>query len=158
MANRGSVQLVPVQLMPMIDVPFHIVTIYLIGTLSPLTVRRNRCILTIVDCAIPYPEAIPLSSATTDLVAEALLSIFTRAGFPTEVLSDNGPQFASSVMSEVAKRMSIHQVHSTPYHHMAKRLVEGFKDKTMLIRMCPERHREWDRYLEPLLLAYRESL
>ena len=39
--NRGSVKLAQVQLMPMIDIPFYVVAIYLIGTLSPITDRRN---------------------------------------------------------------------------------------------------------------------
>ena len=134
----------PVQLMPMIDVPFHNVTIDLISSLSPLTDRRNQWILTLVDCAARYAEAIPLSSTTTGVVPEALLSIFTMVGFPTEVLNDNGPQFVSSVMSEVSRLMSIHQVHSTPYRPMVNGVVERFNGtlKEMLIRMCAQRTRD----------------
>ena len=145
--------------MPIIDIPFQKVAIDLIGPLSPLSKRRNRWILTVVDCATRYPEAIALSSTTTEDVAEALLSIFSRVGFPKEVLSDNGPQFVSGVMREVARLMSIEQVHSSPYHPMANGLVERFNGtlKKMLVRMCAERPSDWDRYLEPLLFAYREA-
>ena len=117
-----------VQLMPMIDVPFHNVTNDLISSVSPLTDRRNQWILTLVDCATRYAEAIPLSSTTTEVVAEALLSIFTRVGFPNEVLNGNCPQFVSSVMSEVSRLMSVHQVHSIPYRPMVNGLVERFND------------------------------
>ena len=103
-----SVKMTPMQLMPMNNVPFHVVAIDLLGPLSPLTDRRNRWIPTLVDCATRCPEAIPLSSSTTEVVAEALRSILTRAGFQTEVLNDNDPQFVSSVMSEVPRLMSIH--------------------------------------------------
>ena len=145
--------------MPIIDIPFQKVAIDPIGPLSPLSKRRNRWILTVVDCATRYPEAIALSSTTTEDVPEALLSIFSRVGFPKEVLSDNGPQFVSGVMREVARLMSIEQVHSSPYHPMANWLVERFNGtlKKMLVRMCAERPSDWDRYLEPLLFAYREA-
>ena len=81
------------------------------------------------------------------------------SGFPNEVLIDNGPQFVSSVMSELARLTSIHQVHSTPYQPMSNGLVKRFNTtlKNMLVRMCTERTRDWDRYLEPLLFAYRET-
>ena len=130
--------MVPVQLMPMIDIHFLKVAIDLMGPLSPLTDRTNRWILTLVDCATQYPEAIPLLSTTTEVVAEALHSRFTRVGFPNEVFSYNGPKFVSSVMSEVARLMTIHQVHFTPYHPMANGPVERFNctSKKMLIRMC----------------------
>ena len=92
-----------VQLMPMVDVPFHNVTIDLISSVSPLTDRRNQWILTLVDCATRYAEAIPLSSTTTEVVAEALLSIFTRVGFPNEVLNGNGPQFVLCIYHNIGK-------------------------------------------------------
>ena len=75
------------------------------------------------------------------------------------MLSDNGPQFVSGVTREVARLMSIEQVHSSPYHPMANGLVERFNGtpKKMLVRMCAEHPSDWDRYLEPLLFAYREA-
>ena len=91
--SEGSVRRVPVQITPLVEVPFHKVAIDIIGPLAPPTDRKHRWILTLVDCATRYPEAIPLSSTTTEAVAEALLSIFARVGVPAEVLSDNGPQF-----------------------------------------------------------------
>ena len=156
--DRGGVRKVPLQCPPVVEVPFQKVAIDLIGPLAPPSERKHRWILTLVDCATRYPEAIPLVSTTTEAVAEALLSIFTRVGFPLEVLSDNGPQFVSDLMKEVARLMSIKMIHSSPYHPMANGLVEKFNGtlKNMLIRLCAERPRDWDRYLEPLLFAYRE--
>ena len=52
----------------------------------------------------------------TETIAKTLLGIFSRVGFPKEILSDNGPQFVSSVMKEVARFASMIQIHSSPYH------------------------------------------
>ena len=62
-------------------------------------------------------------------------------------------------MNEVARLLYIHQVQSFPYHPMANGLVEKWNGtlKRMLRRMCSERPRYWDRYLEPLMFAYREA-
>ena len=65
------------------------------GPLSPVTDRGNRYILTLVDFSTRYPEAIALRSIDTAVVAEALLSIFSRVGFPSQVLCDNGSMFTS---------------------------------------------------------------
>ena len=83
---------------------------------------------------------------------------FSRVGFPQEILSDYGTQFVSSVMQGNARLISVKQLFSSPYHSMANGLCEKFNGtlKKMLVRLCNEQPREWDRYLEPLLFAYRE--
>ena len=68
--------------MPRIDVPFKRIATDLIGPLKPVTYSKNRFILTVVDYATRYPEAIPLVSIDTETVAEALVSIFSRVGVP----------------------------------------------------------------------------
>ena len=156
--NAGSAKKVPLQLMPLIDVPFAKVAIDLIGPLSPATDRKHRWVLTLVDCATRYPEAVALTSTTTEAVADALIGIFSRVGVPKVILSDNGPQFVSGLMKEVARLMAVEWTNSSPYHPQANGLVERFNGtlKKMLIRLSSERPRDWDRYLEPLLFAYRE--
>ena len=156
--NKGSVKKAPVQEVPLVHLPFQKVAIDLIGPLSPASNRNHRWVLTLVDYATRYPEAVALVKIDTETVAEALLGIFARVGFPQEILSDNGTQFVSHVMQEVARLISVKQLFSSPYHPMANGLCERFNGtlKKMLLRLCSEQPREWDRYLEPLLFAYRE--
>ena len=61
-------------------------------------------------------------------------------------------------MKEVERLLSLKQVATTPYHPICNGLVERFNGslKSMLKKLCKERPREWDRYLCPLLFAYRE--
>ena len=77
--------------------------------------RGNRYILTMVDYATRYPEAVPLKDIQTETVAEALVNMFTRVCVPNEILSDQGSQFLSAVMKEVRRLLSVKQLVTMPY-------------------------------------------
>jgi len=155
---KGKVIKVPLGTMPIIETPFKRIGIDLVGPIAPVSERGYRYILTMVDYATRYPEAIPLRHISTEDVAEALLSIYSRVGFPDEVLSDLGTQFTSAVMTEINRLLSIKCLHSTPYHPICNGLVEKMNGvlKQMLKRLTVEKPRDWDRYINPLLFAYRE--
>ena len=156
--NKGSVPKVPLQKMPLIDMPFKRVAIDLIGPISPPSEEGHRYILTLVDYATRYPEAVPLKNIDTETVAEALVDFFSRLGIPEEILSDLGTQFVSDCMKEVTRLLSIKQLTTTPYHPMCNGMTEKFNGtlKTTLKRLCSEQPRQWHRYINPLLFAYRE--
>ena len=61
-------------------------------------------------------------------------------------------------MSEVSRLISLKQLTTTPYHPMCNSLCERFNGtlKQMIKRMCAERPRDWDKYLNSALFAYRE--
>ena len=155
---KGRVAPAPLQEQPLIDVPFSRVAIDLVGPITPASGRGHRWILTLVDIATRYPDAIPLKSITTEAVAESLVDIFSRVGIPDEILSDNGSQFTSDVMREVSRLLSVAQLHSSIYHPMTNGLVERFNGtlKNMLKRLMSERPSDWDRYINAALFAYRE--
>ena len=155
---KGRVCKVPLGKMPIVGEPFQRVAVDLVGPITPSTERGNRYILTLVDYATRYPEAIALANIDTSTVAEALLTIYSRIGFPEEVLSDMGTQFTSGLMREICRLISVRQLTSTPYHPMCNGLVERFNGtlKTILKRLSAERPKDWDRYLPAVLFAYRE--
>jgi len=157
--SKGRVSKVPLGKMPVIETPFKRVAVDLIGEIFPASSRGHRHILTVVDYATRYPEAIALKSISTVAIAEALVSIFSHVGIPEEILSDQGSQFTSTVMKEVGRLLSMKQLTTTPYHPQCNGLVERFNGtlKTMLKRMCAEKPKDWDRYLDPVLFAYREA-
>ena len=144
---------------PFIEVPFQRLAVDIVGLIFPKTDKGNKIIVTMVDNATRYLEAVPLPSIKTTQVAEALVDIFTGAGILREILTDQGSQFTSDVMREVGRLLSIKQLKTTPYHPSCNGLVERFNGtlKQMLKRMCSERPRDWDRYVAPLLIAYREA-
>ena len=157
--KKSSVSKAPLHSVPVVGNPFEKVAIDLIGPIFPVSSRGNRWILTLIDYATRYPEAIALKSTDTETVAEALLDIFSRVGVPNSIVSDNGPQFVSNIMKEVSRLLSIETIHSSPYHPQGNGLVERLNGtlKSMLRRMCAEKPKDWDRFLQPLMFAYREA-
>ena len=156
---KGSVPRVPVGDMPLIDMPFRRVAVDLVGPISPPSEKGHRYILTLVDYATRYPEAVPLKNIETETMAEALMDRYSRLGIPEEVLSDLGTQFVSKCMDKVSRLLSIKRLTTTTYHPICNGLVERFNDtlKKMLRRLCNEQPRQWHRFVNPLLFAYREA-
>ena len=112
------------------DVPFHRVAVDLIGPITPVSDNGNRNILTIVDFATKYPEAVALPRIETKRVAEDLLDVFSRVVFPTEILSDNGkpiylrPHEGSLYDEEVCMLILLKQLFTTPYNPKCNVLCE----------------------------------
>ncbi|KAL7631477.1 UNVERIFIED_CONTAM: hypothetical protein RMT77_018226 [Armadillidium vulgare] len=156
---KGRVTKTPLTPIPMIDQPFRRIAVDIIGPIKPPSDEGHRYILTLVDYATRYPEAVPLKQITTQAVAEALVDIYCRLGIPDEILTDLGTQFTSKCMMEISNLLKIKQLNTTPYHPMCNGLVEKFNGtlKTMLKRLCREQPNKWHKFLGPLLFAYREA-
>ena len=93
--------------MPITDVPLKKVAVDLMGPISPPSDGGHRYILTLVDYATRYPEAILLKNSDAKTVAEALVDIYSRVGILEEVLSDSGRQFVSDCMKKVSRLLNI---------------------------------------------------
>ena len=157
--QKGRIPKAALEEMPIIDVPFQRIAIDIVGPINPISERKNRYILTIVDFATRYPEAVALPSIESERVAEALLEVYSRMGFPSEVLSDMGSNFTSDIIKEVSRLISVKQLTTSPYHPICNGLCERFNGtlKQILKRLCSERPQDWDRYLPAILFAYREA-
>ena len=160
MVVKGRQGKAPMQRMPIIGEPFRRVAVDLVGPITPSSERGHKYILTVMDYATRYPEAESLKAIDTITVAEALISIFCRIGFPEEMLTDRGSQFMSEVLKEVNRLLSLKHLKTTAWHPMCNGLVERFNGtlKTILKRLCAECPKQWDRYLPAVLFAYRSSI
>ena len=108
MIVKGTIPRAPLGKMPLIDRPFkkegccgpH-------QSDTPPSDYGRRFVLTLVDYATRYPEAVPLKSVSTEEVAEASVNTYSRLGLPEEILTDMGKQFTSEFMCEVSRLLSI---------------------------------------------------
>ena len=66
-----------------------------------------------------FPEVIKLTNNTSAGVISALKSLFARYGIPEELVSDNGPQYASQEFSDFAKQYNLQHTTSSPHCHKA---------------------------------------
>lgn len=110
--QRGAKSKAPLMPLPVVEEPFRRVAIDIVGPLRK-TKRRHKYILTVMDFATRFPEAIPLRRIDASSVADALLAVFTRLGFPDEILSDQGSNFMSKLMKHVLELLHIHLLHTT---------------------------------------------
>ncbi|GFO17662.1 Pol polyprotein [Plakobranchus ocellatus] len=90
------------------------VAIDIIGSNNPSSKEGHRFILTFVEYATRYAEAVPLQKIDAETVAE--MEIYSRLGVPKEMLSDSRTQFMSDYMREVCRRLGIKQKMTTPSH------------------------------------------
>ena len=92
-------------------------------------------------------------------MAEALSDMYSRVGVPDEVLSDLGTQFTSDCMKEESRLLSIKRLLRFSYHPACYGLVEKFRGtmKRKVTGLCHEQPRQWHRFINPLLFAYREA-
>lgn len=87
------------------------------------------------------------------------LQILSRVAIPNDILSDMGKQFTSDLMHEVNRLLSVSQLTTSPYNPACNGLVEKFNGSlnNILKKLCAEKPKQWDRYIDPLLFAYREA-
>ena len=147
------------QPLPVIDQPFKRVGVDLVGPMKPASSRGHTHMVTMIDYATRYADALPLKSIRAKAVAEALFTMWSRVGVPEEVLTDRGSQFEGELMAEVNKLLSVHHLKTTPYHPQTNGLVERWHRslKTMLKKSCEDNPKDWDRYIPAVLFAYREA-
>ncbi|XP_052080712.1 uncharacterized protein LOC127718696 [Mytilus californianus] len=156
-STKGKSAKVPLVSIPSIDVPFRRIAIDFVGPL-PVTERKNRYILVIVDCSTRYPEAVALRSQDAETVVDSLMEVFSRVGFPEELLSDQGSNFKSSLMLEVCRLLTVEKKVSSVYHPQTNGMCEKFNGvlKRMLKAYASLEPKTWDKYLVYVLFAYRE--
>ncbi|XP_068250341.1 uncharacterized protein [Palaemon carinicauda] len=154
----GKVKKAQMVKLPVISTPFYRVAIDLVGPISPPSEAGHRYILTMVDYASSFPDAVALKNITSEDIAEALISIFSRVGVPKEILSDRGPQFRSELMLQVHKLLGVKPLFSTPYHPTANGRIERQHQilNSILKKICELKHNQWHRFIPAALFAMRE--
>lgn len=151
-----GVKKAPLYPLPIIDVPFKRVGMDLVGPLTP-SARGHKYLLVIVDYASRYPEAFPLTTMTTPAIAKAMINLFSRVGFPTEILTDQGTPFMSRLMAQMCEILGIQRLRTSVYHPQTDGLVERYNKtiKNMLRKVISETGRDWDQKLPLILFAIR---
>ena len=129
----------------------------LVGPL-PQSRAGNKYVLVICDYATRYPEAIPLRCIDAEHIPEELIKVFSRVGVPKEILTDQGSNFTSQLLTEVYRLLHTQPIRTSPYYPQTDGLVERFNQtlKAMLRKTADEEGKDWDKWVPYLLFAYRE--
>ena len=113
------------RVMPLIGQSFNRVAIDLVGRIAPACDKGHRYILTLVDYATRYLEAVPLKNIDTETVTETLIDIYSWVGVLEEVFRDLKMQFALNCMKKVSRLLSIRQL-TSPHNTVCSGLVKKF--------------------------------
>ena len=74
-------------------------------------------ILTTIDYFTKWAEAVPLKHLTNDQVSSFLENnIFSRFGLPLEIITDNGPAFISTKLTQFLAKLGVKNFTSSAYY------------------------------------------
>jgi len=93
---------------------------------GPFPVAKGgfKFLLTCVDLATRWPEAVPIRVGTARVIIDKLVEIFTHNGFPKVLVSDNGAQFVGRTFTKWLSQNGISHTKSSPYHPQGNGVVE----------------------------------
>ena len=70
-------------------------------------------------------------------------------GIPDEILTDQGSNFTSQLLTEIYRMLHVHPIKTTPYHPQTDGLVERFNKtlKSMLRKVVSKEGKDWDQLI-----------
>ena len=151
--SKQNPKVLPMQEREVVSVPSERICVDLVGPF-PTAKGGYQHLLTYIDMATRWPEAIALRKTTTRIVIGQLKLIFSRNGFPTTIVSDNGAQFTSDLFRKFLKEKGITHVKSSPYHPQGNGVVERMhRTLTSVISRCVDKKGNWAQVV-PMCLYF----
>ncbi|GFX78107.1 hypothetical protein TNCV_5134551 [Trichonephila clavipes] len=137
----------PLKLVPIIWEVFSKINIDAVRPL-PVSTKQNRYLITSICVASKYPEAIPVESITSPNVIDALLSIFSRIGFPREIQSDLATSFTSELTTTFFNTFGIKVTRSSVSHPQTNAVERVHRTiKHVIKALCVKSGEDWERVL-----------
>lgn len=118
----------------------------------------GKSFLLAIDAHSKWGEVYEMSSTTAFKTIEVLRQMFAAYGLPSQIVTDNGPQFVSEEFASFMKANGVKHTRCTPYHPAsngeAERFVRTFKESMKASRYegMTLSHR-----LQNFLLLYRST-
>ena len=80
--------------------------------------------LLVADYYTKFPFVRKMKSTTSQAVIEEMKSVFGEHGIPEKVVTDNGPQYASSTFAQFSKEWNFNHVTSSPTNAQSNGFIE----------------------------------
>ena len=124
---------------------------------GPLPISKGHSyIMVVVDRFTRFFQAIPLSGITAEECVDAFIRHWVSwFGCPTDIYSDRGRQFTSSLWADMCCHLGAKTHQSTAYHPQAQGLVERLNRTLKTSLKCHENPSEWFDQLPWTVLALR---
>lgn len=131
----------------------------IIGPLPPSD--GKRFCLTIMDRATGWPEAIPLTTISAEVIGRVFYEKWiSRFGIPIRITTDQGRQFESQLFQQLTKLLGIQRIRTTAYHPQSNGMLERWHRsfKASLMSHLLDTAAGWTKYLPTVLLGLRATL
>jgi transposase InsO family protein len=123
--------------------------------------KGHRYILVMIDQFTKWVELAPLVEQTAENVTHALIQDFIcRMGCASEIFSDQGRNFESSLFHEICAMFQMAKQRTTPYRPSSNGQVERVNREILFkIRAyLDDKQRDWDQYLPFIAMALRATV
>ena len=140
--------------------PMQLVATDIVGPF-PVSSSGNSYILVAADYFTRWIEAYPIPCQEAPVVTRKLVDgMFCRFSPPEQLLSDQGRQFESQLLTEVCKLLGIQKSRTTSYHPQCDGLVERW-NRTLLQSLATsvsDHPENWDEFVTKICFAYNTSV
>lgn len=150
----------PMELTTTSSTPFEKISVDIVGPL-PLTENGNRFILTLQDDLTKFSQAYPIPNHESKTIANIIVTEFIcKFGIPKSILSDQGPDFTSALMKDIAKLFRIKQINCSAYHPQSNGALERSHCTLAdyLKHFVNDKQTDWDRWVDFAMFSYNTSV
>lgn len=139
--------------------PFEKLFIDVVGPL-PRTLDGNAYILTMQDDLTKFSVAEAMANHKTNTVAYHFVTSWVCLhGISKSIVSDQGTEFLSKVMTETCKLLKINKLNTSPYHTQANGAIER-SHRTLgeyLRHYVDKNQANWDTYIPYAMFVFNSS-
>ena len=148
----------PLVKVPHLPEPFTTIQVDVVGPLKK-SKRGNEYLLTMVDVASRYVNAVPLRRVTAEAVCRNLMVFFSCFGMPCKVQTDGASYFCGRIFDDFCRSLGIKHTVSSPYHPQSQGAVERSHQtmKSILRKFALQFESDWDDNLPYVLFVLRDS-
>ena len=135
--------------------PFELVTIDIIGLISPESKTGNKYVLVMICHNSKYADITSMKTQTAQKVALHVFNLICRHACPKRILTDQGKCFEAELFKELLSLLDIAKSRTIPYHPECNGNIERFNRtlESMIRCFIEENLEDWDELLAPLLFA-----
>ena len=122
----------------------------------PKTKNGHEYILTMQDQLSKYCIAVPLKDTLATTIADSFVKRFICTfGTPRVIITDQGQNFLSKLMTRVAKRFKIKKIRTTAFHPQSNGSLERSHHALgEFLKQYATVDQEWDEWIEVAMLNY----
>lgn len=139
--------------------PFDKIAMDIVGP-YPESKKGNVYVLSIQDLLSKFMVLVPLPNQTTETVADAFVKRYlSYFASPKTLLTDLGSNFKSNLFRQIAKKLRIKKVFTTPARPQSNASLEKAHGSLHdFLRQYVDGNNEWDEYVEFAALCYNTSV